>query len=236
MFAKPGKTKLGSVLGAMVMVSVGAGCYSSAHVHAVHAPIPVMVGPVPCIGCKPEPTGVSKPVAEVDQIEDDTYGRMSGYFVPAVYVIVYGHRFSQKPTALGPESARRVVDPCRDEVKVSEIKASAFSVFAWFFWTFGAGIDTTAAKRVRMNGTCSLESWPFSGPNGIFYPGQPSYVPPKVPFVPPPAVAPPARPPVSPAGAPEKPAGTPSQASGVQIGSMGQPQPATGLKPGETQR
>jgi hypothetical protein len=215
---------VGGALCASVLAFTVSACHSGAHVNAPHAPTPVTLGPVRCIGCRAESASASG--AKAEGIEDESSGHGGGYVVPVVFWVFYGTWQTVTPTRLGLVSAKAISDLCRDDVHISKLKASAASAFALFFWDYGVGTDTTAGKQTRNDGVCPPASWPFAGPNGIVYVGKPTADPkqsgasPQLPN-PAPALPPPVAP-AEPSSAPNS-ASSPTSEPGPGQGKRQQP-------------
>jgi hypothetical protein len=108
------------------------------------APVPVLIGPVACIGCAP---GV--PVGPVlAPIEDRALARnMAG-----------GSNAMWEKTR--PNFARKIAavvrNPCRVDVHVSQLRAGAVGVFALFFGMTSVDVQVTATANLVANGTCKM--------------------------------------------------------------------------------
>ena len=174
---------------ATLFVGAMTACHS-AQVAAPSAPAPVLVGPVRCIGCEAE--SADEPDSADPEIEDAAGARTYG----AYFLLAWFNRTARIPTTLSHSAATATSHVCKDEFRVEEISASAFSLFALFGWSYGTGIDTTARSDAVEEGLCAAGTWPYSGPDGLLYPDRPG----------PPDSPRPAPPPTPPLAAPAAPA------------------------------
>jgi hypothetical protein len=145
------------------------GC-ATTHMTAPEAPVPVLVGPVACIGCPatPPPAGQGPLVSDVAK----TWG---GTFVLPFLGDTELH--VNKPAQLGSKAGQSSPDVCRTDARVTRIKATSFGLFAFVVVSVEDRVEVDAALVQVPNGNC---------PGRATFPGAP----PPFPGAPPPAGAP----------------------------------------------
>ncbi len=106
------------------------------------APVPVLIGPVACVGC----SAGSPPGPGLATIQDRSLARvMAGGYSSA----------SEKGRAtLGRKVAAVVRDRCRIDVRVSKLQAHAVGVFALFFGMTSVEVQVEAMATLVPNGSC----------------------------------------------------------------------------------
>jgi len=110
------------------------------------ATVPVLVGPVACIGCAPSG---SEPPANGVRIEDRSKAR---YMVGGGYVVTA--MWQKGVSNLGHKVAAVVREPCRIDTHVSKLTASALGVFALVFAMTSVDVQADAVTTDVANGTC----------------------------------------------------------------------------------
>jgi hypothetical protein len=145
-----------AIAGAACAVLAAAGC-SAVSLHASEARAPILLGPVACIGCAPEPgRGAAPPTVSGGVRQRELIVGMFGGIHPG----------DTKP--LDVAATKAVADPCREDLHVSSIHSGAWSFMVPL--GFGVGdtwVDVQASRAPVPNGTCGGAPWPSSGPTGI---------------------------------------------------------------------
>jgi hypothetical protein len=159
-----------------VVTSVG--CASTTQ-SARFSRAPVMVGPVPCVGCAARKEKPKGDPAFIDESGISSWAFSTGFTTHS--------GFSIDPSKLNEKTAS-VVDPCRAEVALREIRASAFGLWPLVVLYESSSTYLAGDFRAVPNGSCdmTIERWPLSGPQGISWPYVKPPAPPTVPNPPPP--------------------------------------------------
>ncbi len=115
--------------------------------------VPLLVGPVACIGCAPAPV----PAWKGPPLAEEVYFR--GMFAAGGRSAMWSKDWKQ-PT-LERNADRVVRNPCLAELHVSKIAASSFGVGALIFWMHSVAIEVEATPARVPNGSCGQ---PFAPP------------------------------------------------------------------------
>ena len=113
------------------------------------ARVPLLVGPVACIGCAPAPT----PVWRGPPLAEDVYyhylltGGAGGSFWSQEW---------KRPT-LARNASRVVTNPCVADMHVQKIAASSFGIAGLVVWTQRVSIEVEATPARVLNGRCGDE-------------------------------------------------------------------------------
>jgi hypothetical protein len=160
-----------------LLAVVGSACVSVTQT-AVHARVPVLLGPVTCVGCPPRQ--IPPPVAP-PTLHDSS----SVYSLVVSSGSTTSSSFGGTPSQLDVKMYG-VKDPCHQEVVLRDVEAASFSLDGLFVMYSTSSVDVTGDQMVVPRGSCDLSivRWPLAGPHGIHWP-----IPPR--SVPAPAVAPP---------------------------------------------
>jgi hypothetical protein len=128
-----------------VLLASSAGCAVTS-LTARNARVPVLVGPVACIGCPPvAPTG-AEPAAFIA----DTVSHRSGYMASPFGQIDFGDSTDPR---LNIESAAS--DPCVAEIHVTKLDARSFAVTAFVFGEVAQTVTSAALVAPVPSGTCA---------------------------------------------------------------------------------
>lgn len=132
----------GALALAVVLAAVpGLGCEATTQT-AQGAPVPVLIGPVACIGCAPAaPAGSALASIQDRALARNMVGGSNGVWEKS------RPNFARKIAAL-------VRDPCRIDVHVSRLSAGAVGVFALFFGMVSVDVQVDATANLVANGTC----------------------------------------------------------------------------------
>src|SRR5262245_51206028 len=104
---------------ASLVVSVASGACMSAALTAPRARVPILIGPVGCIGCAPAP------VPEQEIVVDNA-NRWS------MVIGNWGNARAGKAPQLDAKAELAVPDPCRGQVRLSKVRASSVGSIAHF--------------------------------------------------------------------------------------------------------
>ena len=110
------------------------------------ATVPVLIGPVACIGCAPS---ASEQTADGVRIEDRSNAR---YMIGGGYVTTV--MWEKGVSNLGHKVAAVVRDPCRIDTHISKLTASALGVYAVAFAMTSVEVQVDAITAVVANGSC----------------------------------------------------------------------------------
>ena len=134
------------VVGLLVLAAVpGYGCQATT-LTAGGAPVPVLIGPVACVGC----AAAAAVGPSLAPIEDRSLARTMVGAGPGTTTTAWEKsrpNFARKVAAV-------VRDPCRIDVHVSRLSASAIGVFALFFAMTSVEVQVDATANLVVNGTC----------------------------------------------------------------------------------
>jgi len=146
------------------LVSLGA-C-ATTDMTASEAPVPVLVGPVPCIGCPPTPTPPGP------RINDATH-RWGGSFVVPFFGDQEAH--TAKPPQIGMKAGQASpTDACRTDVRITRIAASSFGITAFVLFSLEQRVEVDAGIVPVPNGNCPFgPAVPAAPPPGPAVPGPP---------------------------------------------------------------
>src|SRR5262245_14472238 len=138
-------------LAATAALLAGAGC-SSMSLRASEARAPILLGPTSCIGCAPEPARAAAPATVAGGVHQREY------IVPIIGT--YGTaKVADDRVALDAAATKAVSDPCREDLRVSNIEAGTWSFDVPLLFGIGdAWIDVQAARAAVANGSCAHAS------------------------------------------------------------------------------
>jgi hypothetical protein len=108
--------------------------------------VPLLVGPVACIGCAPAPA----PAWNGPRLSDEVYFR--GMFAGGSTGTMWSKEW-KRPT-LGRKADLAIKNPCVTQMHVSKIAASSFGVGALVFWMHSVAIEVEAIPARVPNGSC----------------------------------------------------------------------------------
>ena len=149
--------------GAIVLLSCASsvGC-GMTMMTASSARVPVLVGPVACIGCSaassPGPHG-----APISDSARSSYGHM---WLP--YLGDGGFSGASAPQ-LDLKAESMAPDACKGEIRVSSIRVESYGAEAFFYGKSEQDVDLTGEVLAVPGGVCGPRLWPYSGPGGIVY-------------------------------------------------------------------
>jgi hypothetical protein len=174
-----------------VVAVLGSGCFSVTQT-ARHARVPVVLGPVTCVGCTPRPA----PAAAVGAPSLQDSSAVWSYAYTVLKTTVSGWGSVASKLDLKTYEAR---DPCHQEVVLRDVEASAWGTYFLFGYYAKASVEVTGDQVRVPAGSCDpyLQRWPLVGPLGIHWPlpppPQPAWSPgaaPAAPLPPPPPTVP----------------------------------------------
>jgi hypothetical protein len=144
------------VKSALVLAAVVAGGCSSISMRAPEARPPILLGPVACMGCAP----ASAPGAASPAITGGVHERE--YIFPFFGAVASG-KDKHRTAPLDAVAAKAVSDPCREDLRVSGLRAGTWGFHVPLL--FGMG-DTWAEAQASLapvpNGTCRQTPAPGS--------------------------------------------------------------------------
>jgi hypothetical protein len=173
-------SKLASIVFLPVLTIASINCASTTQ-SARYSRAPVLLGPVPCVGCAPRQF---RPRGEPSFTD---YSKVASWSFSTVLTTTHG--VTVVPSKLNEKSAI-ITDPCHSELVLRELGASAVGLFPLFV-LYDSSSTNVAGDVVNIpSGSCdlSIERWPLSGPRGISWPPA-AGPPPASPALPPPAPA-----------------------------------------------
>jgi len=141
------------------------GACSTTNMTAQDVPMPVMVGPVACIGCPASPPPGGAPGPRITDASHHWRGTFAGPGGDS-------DMGNDKPPQLGMKVAQIVPDPCRNDIRVSEIRATSFGVMAFIVVSSTVRVQVDAVPVPVANGSCPPWSPNPGAPPGAF-PGAP---------------------------------------------------------------
>jgi hypothetical protein len=133
-------------------LAVLAGGCEGTTMSAEGARVPVLVGPVACIGCAPAPT----PVWRGPPLEEEVYYH---YLLTGGAGGSFRSREWKKPS-LAHNASRVVTNPCLADMHVGKIAASAFGVAGLIIWTQRVSIEVEATPARVPHGWCGDDGPP----------------------------------------------------------------------------
>jgi hypothetical protein len=148
---------------AVLLLGLSLAACTATAMTARNARVPVMVGPVACIGCAAAAPPAAPPVAPIA----DAVGRRGGYlWLPFLGDVDFfganGPEIDLKADSLAP-------DACRTEIHLSKIGARSFGVVALLYAKVEQSVNIAGEILSVPSGTCGPRPWPFSGPQGIVF-------------------------------------------------------------------
>jgi hypothetical protein len=148
-----------ALAGAACVVLAGAGC-ASVSARASEARTPILLGPVACMGCAPDPGPAAAPptVAGGAREREVTIG---AGVIPVDLV-------TRDATELDVAATKAVPDPCREDLHVASIGTGTWNLHVPLLLIVSKSwIDVQASRAAVPNGTCGPAPWPSAGPAGI---------------------------------------------------------------------
>ena len=130
---------------------------------ASSARLPVLVGPVACIGCS---AASSPEIPRGAPISDSVRSRSGHLWVP--YLGDTGF-FGANPPQIDLKAEAMAPDPCKGEIRVSALRVESFGVEALLYGKAEQTVDLIGEVLAVPSGTCGPRLWPYSGPRGIVY-------------------------------------------------------------------
>ncbi len=155
----PPRTRLPPCLPAFLLALLacaGGGCEATTMTGG-HVPVPILLGPVACIGCAPSPPPpTNTPIADETHYE---YLLGSG---PT------GTAWSKETrrTMLGQKAFEAAGNKCRGELRVTRLAASAFDIFAFALAFYKVAIEVEAVATAVPQETCLGSSAPGDSDKG----------------------------------------------------------------------
>ena len=122
-----------------------------------HVPVPILLGPVRCIGCEPS----APPPAAATFQDEAHYQYMIG---GGAYSTAWEKEKAR--SALGRKAFAAVGRSCQGELRVTLLKASAFDVYALAFALYRVEVDLEAIAAVMPREACAPPAAPKGGANG----------------------------------------------------------------------
>jgi hypothetical protein len=119
-----------------------------------HVPVPILLGPVRCIGCEPSPPA---PVAARFQ-EEVHYQYMVGGGAAAV-----GWEKERARPTLARTAFAAVGRSCRGELRITRLRASAFDIYALLFALYRVRVELEAIVPVVPRDACAPPAAPEDG-------------------------------------------------------------------------
>jgi hypothetical protein len=145
-----------ALAGAACALLAGAGC-SSISLRASEARTPILLGPVECIGCAPEPGRGAAPPTVAGGVRERELA-----------IGMFGGRPTHGAVPLDVAATNAVPDPCREDLHVSSIHAGTWTLHVpLVFAMTNAWVDVQASRTAVPSGTCGPTPWPSAGPAGI---------------------------------------------------------------------
>jgi hypothetical protein len=126
--------------------------------------MPILLGPVACIGCAPEPgRGAAAPTVAA-------FGRER-----EIAIAMLAGKVADGTAPLDVVATRAVSDPCREDLHVSGVHAGTWGVnVPVLFGMMNTWIEVQASRVAVPNGACGPAPWPSAGPAGIVAPPEKS--------------------------------------------------------------
>jgi len=122
-----------------------------------HVPVPILLGPVRCIGCEP-----SVPPSAAARFQDEAhYQYMIG---GGGYATAWEKEKAR--SVLGRKAFDAVGRSCRGELRVTRLKATTFNVYALALALYRVEVDLEAIATVMPREACALPAAPKDGANG----------------------------------------------------------------------
>src|SRR5450432_336813 len=151
--------------GAVILLSFASsvGCAATA-MTAINARVPVLVGPVTCIGCS---AASSSDVPRGAPISDSVRSRGGHMWVPFLKTDV--GFFDANPPQIDLKAESMAPDPCKGEIRVSVLRVESFGVDALLYGKAEQTVDLTGEVLAVPSGACGPRPWPYSGPRGIIF-------------------------------------------------------------------
>lgn len=131
-------------------VATSSGCEATS-MSAGHVPIPILIGPVRCIGCEPQ----APPAGSVRIKDEARYTYMIG---GGVGVTTWSREAGRSTIARKAHAA--VGKSCAGELRVLLLEASAFSVYALIFAMYQVKVELVATPTVMPPEVCAPAAAP----------------------------------------------------------------------------
>ena len=150
--------------GAVVLLSCASsvGCGMTT-MTASSARVPVLVGPVACIGCSVASSPELPRGAPISDSTRSSYGHM---WLP--YLGDGGFSGASLPQ-LDLKAESMAPDACKGEIRVSSIRVESYGAEAFFYGKSEQAVDLSGEVLAVPSGVCGPRLWPYSGPQGVVY-------------------------------------------------------------------
>jgi hypothetical protein len=140
---------------AMLLLACAFGGCEATMMTGGHVAVPILLGPVRCIGCE-----ASAPPPGAASFEHTAHYQ---------YMIgggAYGSAWQKEKTRpmLGRKAFAAVGRSCKGELRITHLKASAFDVYALVFALYRVEIDLEAIATVMPREACAPPPGPKDGP------------------------------------------------------------------------
>lgn len=120
--------------------------------------VPLLVGPVACIGCAPAPA----PVWSGPALKEETFYQYTMAGGPGV---TSNQKAWRRPT-LARSANRVILDPCIGEMHIRQLAASSLGVAGLFIWLQKVAVEVEATPARVLNGWCGTPPPPAASPPG----------------------------------------------------------------------
>ena len=135
-----------AIVGAAFTALGGAGC-TSISLRASEARTPILLGPVACIGCAPEPARGAAPPTVDGVVHERQY----------IFPILgsYADKIVRETTPLEVSATKVISDPCREDLHVDGIHTGTWGFdVPILFGIEDVWVDVQASRAAVPNGTC----------------------------------------------------------------------------------
>jgi hypothetical protein len=136
------------IAGVTLMYATVAGCATTT-MTAVGARVPVLVGPVACIGCVAGPPVAT--IAGSAPISDTAVHRAGYVTLPRIGNVDF---FGDDPPAIILKANGLAADPCETDVQLSTIKVESFGIVAFVYAKAEQTVNVTGLVRPVPGGSC----------------------------------------------------------------------------------
>ena len=139
---------------AIAFLLMTTGCISTS-MTAGRTRVPILLGPVACIGCSAVPAPAGPYAAPISDTASHWHGTVSLFGTADVG--------GQVTPQIDAKVDAVVPDPCAGEVYLSRLKASSFSIFAFLVVTSEEKVEIEAAAAPLARGMCGAPGGPPGG-------------------------------------------------------------------------
>jgi hypothetical protein len=139
---------------AIALLLITTGCAATS-MTAERTRVPILLGPVACIGCPAVPAPAVPYAAPISDTASHWGGTVTFFGSTDISANVTP-RIDAKVDAAVP-------DPCAGEVYISRLKASSFSIFAFLFVTSEEKVEVQAVASPLARGMCGAPGGPPGG-------------------------------------------------------------------------